>query len=195
MIELLSDGLSRGALADEPLLDEVRDDLFGKRVLSVQADAVSSLVLTKRLRKDTLIGTFDVVVGAKLAEAALLANCAQVREQSRTAPDWVEVVVNFGQALTVSGVGVIAAPPTSIMIGMVTPWAGTGFAPGAAYSATLASMAAPPHATLVAAWPPSTTTHAIFNEIRTERLLLVVLTTADAATIATSVWVHLPDAP
>src|SRR5262245_26349336 len=127
-----------GEIADDTVV-AIRDDLFGKRVPSVQADAVSSLVLTKRLRKDTLIGTFDVVISARLAEAALLGNCGQVREQSRTEPDWVEIVVNFGQALTVSGVGVVESPPTPIKIGMVTPWAGTGFAHTAAYSTTLAS--------------------------------------------------------
>lgn len=155
----------------------------------VRADGIGSRTITKRLHSNALVRRLDVVASASRADAALLANAGQVRLQEAAAGQ-TTVVVDFGTPRTVSSVGIADGPGApNLKVLDVHLWDGVKFAPTALYSAAKNGT------DNVTARLPSTAKIAIFPEVRTERLQITFVGTAEAAAVSTGVWVRLPDAP
>ncbi|HET9933952.1 MAG TPA: hypothetical protein VFQ35_24780, partial [Polyangiaceae bacterium] len=162
----------------------------------VRTDGISSRTVVKRLHRNALVRRLNYVVSAGRAAAALLANAGQVRLQEST-PGLTQVVVDFGVPRTVASVGALdATGGPELKILSVSVWDGAKFLKTAHYSASWAQ--AYQNGTvvdIVTASDPSTAKMAIFPEVRTERLLLVLVGEADAVAVSNNVWVRLPDAP
>ena len=153
----------------------------------VAADGAASRSLAVQLHRNALVRRFAVRVGAARAEAVLLGNAAQVREQSASGGRRT-VVADFGTLATVASVGVLGAgglvfaTSSGILIHEVKAWTGLAFARDWLYVD-----------------PPSTgatgTMHAVFGETRTERLLIEVSGADSMDELLANLWVELPDPP
>ncbi len=153
----------------------------------VAADGIASRSLDVPLHHNALVRRFDVKVSAARAEAVLLGNAAQVREQS-TDNDRITVVADFGTLVTVASVGVLNAggihliAGSGILIQKIKSWTGIAFSDKWLFVA-----------------PPTTgpvgSAVATFGEVRTERLLIEVSGTESLAEVLENLWVELPDPP
>ena len=149
----------------------------------VAADGTASRSLAVSLHRNAVVRRFDVRVSAARAEAVLLGNAAQLREQSSSGGVRT-VVADFGALMTVASVGVLNAGglPTigsRVLIREVTAWTGMAFAttPLYRFDGSTGSLLAS------------------FGEMRTERLLIEVTGSSSLAEVADSLWVELPDPP
>lgn len=153
----------------------------------VAADGIASRTLAVQLHRNTLVRRFAVRVGAARAEAVLLGNAAQVREQS-SGGNRITVVADFGSLVTVASVGVLLkgglrlVTDSGLLIQKIRSWTGIAFADKAVFNA-----------------PPSTgvvgSTVASFGEMRTERLLIEVSGSQSLSEVVENLWVELPDPP
>jgi hypothetical protein len=155
-------------------------------------DGITTASLDITLPKNAVVRQFDVVVGAKRADATLVANVGQVRTQDSILG--VSAVIDFGVPRTVSAV----RAPENLQIFSVSTWIGAGFAEDSIYGALVKSMASGPQKgqTVVDAQLPSTARTAIFkSEVRTERLLVEIVGTTDASELSAEMAVVLPESP
>ncbi|HEU0077749.1 MAG TPA: hypothetical protein VFQ76_08895, partial [Longimicrobiaceae bacterium] len=153
----------------------------------VAADGIASRSLAVQLHRNALVRRFAVRVSAARAEAVLLGNAAQVREQS-SGSDRITVVADFGSLFTVASVGVLQKgglrilAGSGILIQKIKSWTGIAFADKHVFVA-----------------PPSTgvvgSTVASFGEMRTERLQIEVSGTESLEEVVENLWVELPDPP
>jgi len=188
-----------GYLADSQMLfgDVLVQTRANQYARSSIADGTSSAALSVPLPLNAVVRTFDVVVQARQAAMTATGAVAQLRESGDSgASDFgMSVVIDFGKMRTVSEVEV----PSGLGIMSITSWIGTEFNPKPVYSAPVASSIAArggSHQTVVIATAPSTGGHAILSsEIRTERLLVGLVGTADIETLAEEMLVRLPEAP
>lgn len=153
----------------------------------VAADGIASRSLAVQLHRNALVRRFAVRVSAARAEAVLLGNAAQVREQS-SGDDRITVVADFGSLVTVASVGVLQkgglriVTGSDLLIQKIKSWTGIAFADKAIFNA-----------------PPTTgtvgSTVASFGEMKTERLLIEVTGSASLDEVVDNLWVELPDPP
>jgi hypothetical protein len=181
------------ASVNEAKLARERSEHERATVAPVKTDGIVSRTLAITLRRNALVERFDVVVQALRADATVLANCAQVRTQDEGA-DLITVVADFGLPHTVTTVGALSSAKNSIQVASVKAWTGMQFADAPVYSAVMASSRVTKKTELKVK-PPSTEEQAIFPEVRTERLMVLLVTDATAKQIAEDLWVRLPDLP
>lgn len=131
----------------------------------------SETTLTVELPRNALVDEWKLLVQAQRVDATLLQQVAQVRAYDSV--DSHELVVDFGTARTVSGISL----PGGAEVRAVYPWLGTQFAPFAAFSAAAVA-----------------TSDAVFTELRTERLRVVVSRQLSGDELA-SVSLRLPEPP
>jgi hypothetical protein len=170
---------------------------FGSAVLGygpqLATDGITSATLDVTLAKNAVVRKYEVVVKALRADATLVQNVAQVRTQDSTIG--VAATVDFGTPRTVSAV----RAPNGLQVFTVKTWLGNAFSNSAAYTAArVMSMIGGPQAgqTVVEADPPSTPQTAILpSEVRTERLLVDMVGSANAGQISAGMAVVLPEAP
>jgi hypothetical protein len=155
----------------------------------VAADGVASRSLAVQLHRNAVVRRFDVLVSAAGAEAVLLGTAAQVRGE----PDdrgRLTVVADFGQLTTVGSVGVLTEgglrlmAAREIVIHEVRPWTGLAFADQTLFPGRPTERRA-----------ETETSRAVFGEMRTERLQIVVSGADSVEEVAAGVWVELPDPP
>jgi hypothetical protein len=159
-------------------------------------DGIVGATLEVVLPKNAVVRTYDVVVKALRASATVVQNVAQVRTQESTLG--TSAVVDFGTPRTVSAV----RAPLGLQIVTVKAWTGAAFANTNVYSATVMSKItklpgqSQKTETVVDADPPSTDRTAIFaSEVRTERLLVDMVGTANAGELGAGMAVVLPESP
>jgi hypothetical protein len=163
------------------------------------ANGISSFTLPVTLPRNAIVRRYDVAVKAARAGAALAANVAQMRVNDATSAaltgNGLSVVIDFGTLRTVSAVQV---DNLNLAIVRVTPWTGAGFAPSPAYASTLSSVLGANKKPVTQSAPrsPSDDQNVILpSEIRTERLLVEILGTVTADTLAKQLAVILPEPP
>jgi len=157
-------------------------------------NGLSSFALPVTLPRNAVVRRASFVVTAKRAGATAIETVAQYRVSDSASTDLVgrgkSIVVDFGMPRTVSAVQV----PHGLSVVRVTPWIGAGFAPSAAYAASVASSI-PSGALIVNPPSPSTVEFAFLrSEIRTERLLVEIVGNPTEAQLA-QVAVVLPESP
>ena len=159
-------------------------------------DGIVNATLEIVLPKNGVVRQYDVVVKAQRADATVVQNVAQVRSQE--SPLGTSAVVDFGTPRTVSAV----RAPAGLQIGTVKAWTGAAFATTNVYAAFIGSLQGPTlsgeplSGTIITATPPSSERTAIFSsEVRTERLLVDMLGTANAGELGAGMAVVLPESP
>ncbi|CAD5366020.1 conserved hypothetical protein [Rubrivivax sp. A210] len=129
----------------------------------------SETTLTVALPRNALVDEWKLLVQARRVDSTLLQQVAQVRAYDTTTSH--ELVVDFGTARTVSGISL----PGGAQVNMVFAWLGTQFSPTAAFAATA-------------------TSNALFTEVRTERLRVVISRQLNGDELA-AVSLRLPEPP
>ena len=159
-------------------------------------DGIVNATLEIVLPKNAVVRQYDVVVKAQRADATVVQNVAQVRSQESQLG--TSAVLDFGTPRTVSAV----RAPEGLEIGTVKAWTGAAFATTNAYAALIGSLQGPTQSgeplsgTIITATAPSTKRTAIFpSEVRTERLLVDMLGTANAGELGAGMAVVLPESP
>ena len=131
----------------------------------------SETTLTVQLPRNALVDEWLLLVQAKRVDATLLQQVAQVRAYDSATSH--ELVVDFGTARTVSGITL----PGNAQVKAVHAWLGTQFGPFSVFS------------------PPTLgTADAVFTELRTERLRVVVSRQLSGEELA-AVSLRLPEPP
>ncbi len=148
----------------------------------VSTDGVSSRSLPLKLHRNALVRRYDITLTAAGAEAVLLKDAAKLRRQEGATSGTVDLVADFGALFTVASVGVLSAF-SPVRITAVYAWTGVGFSPQPLPLTGLSGVEFPP-AVMVAN----------FNEVRTERLR-IIMTGVGSRTVEDELWVALPDPP
>ena len=131
----------------------------------------SETALTVQLPRNALVDEWLLLVQAQRVDATLLQQVAQVRAYDTATSH--ELVVDFGSARTVSGITL----PGNAQVKAVHAWLGTQFGPLSAFSP-----------------PTAGTPDAVFTELRTERLRVVVSRHLTGEELA-AVSLRLPEPP
>ena len=139
-------------------------------------DGITSTTLKVPLPRNALVDALTVRVTAQRVDSTLLQQVAQVRAYSSSGGH--ELVVDFGTPRTVSSVDL---PAADALVLQVHAWLGSQFSPSAAYSRSSTGS-------------PAATADALFPELRTERLRVVISRALTAAELA-AVRVRLPEPP
>ncbi len=131
----------------------------------------SETTLTVQLPRNALVDEWLLLVQAQRVDATLLQQVAQVRAYDTATTH--ELVIDFGTARTVSGITL----PGNAQVKAVHAWLGTQFGPFSAFTPASAG-----------------TSDAVFTELRTERLR-VVITRALTGDELAAVSLRLPEPP
>jgi hypothetical protein len=134
-------------------------------------DGVTTATLDISLPRNALVNDYRVLVTAQRVDSTLVQEVAQVRSYASNAGN--ELVVDFGTPRTVSGIDL----PSGVNILQVFSWLGSQFAPSPAYVKTTGA-----------------TPDALFAEMRTERLRIIVSRAPSAAELA-QMRLRLPEPP
>jgi hypothetical protein len=134
-------------------------------------DGVTTATLDISLPRNALVDEYRVLVRAERVDSTLVQEVAQVRTYASNAGN--ELVVDFGTPRTVSGIDL----PSGVNILAVYAWLGSQFAPSPAYAKSTGATA-----------------DALFAELRTERLRIIVSKPPSAAELA-QMRLRLPEPP
>jgi hypothetical protein len=134
-------------------------------------DGVTTATLDIQLPRNALVDDYRVLVRAERVDSTLVQEVAQVRSYASNAGN--ELVVDFGTPRTVSGVDL----PGGVNVQFVYAWLGSQFAPSPAYAKSSGA-----------------TPDALFAELRTERLRIIVSRAPSAAELA-QMRLRLPEPP
>jgi hypothetical protein len=134
-------------------------------------DGVTTATLDISLPRNALVDDYRVLVRAERVDSTLVQEVAQVRSYASNAGN--ELVVDFGTPRTVSGIDL----PAGVNVLAVHPWLGSQFAPFPTYEKRTGA-----------------TPDALFAELRTERLRIIVSRPPSAAELA-QMRLRLPEPP
>ncbi|HKJ02709.1 MAG TPA: hypothetical protein VJ997_09645, partial [Longimicrobiales bacterium] len=136
-----------------------------------------SVVLPVTLPRNGIVNRFVVRVGALRANSLIAANVAEVRvpPAGGSGSGASQMVIDFGLARTISGLGLTGAEAP--LISSIHPWIGNAFQ----------AEAMP--------FTPETTLNPTFDEIRTERVLVKFAASASEESLRSRLYVTLPEAP
>jgi hypothetical protein len=134
-------------------------------------DGVTTATLDLSLPRNALVDDYRVLVRAERVDSTLVQEVAQVRTYASNAGN--ELVVDFGTPRTVSGIDL----PSGVNVLAVHPWLGSQFAPFPTYEKRTGATA-----------------DALFAELRTERLRIIVSRPPSADELA-QMRLRLPEPP
>jgi hypothetical protein len=138
-------------------------------------EGVTSVTLDISLPRNALVDKVELLVGARRVDSTDVQQVAQVRSYSSTGGH--ELVIDFGTPRTVCGIDL----PAGASVLAVHAWLGSQFAPSPAYARS-------------ATGSPAATSNALFAELRTERLRVLISRGLSDAELA-AVTLRLPEPP
>lgn len=149
------------------------------------------------LARNAVIRTLDVRLTAAPADQTPLA-VAQVRTNPGRG-NLVNVVIDFGTLVTVSGIDVELGSQDALGVYQVQAWNGSTFA-FRFHNTPLSGVSSPGEGNFgpdkLQPVAPSSRNRTVFeNEVRTEKLQIVVVTTLSDNQLVEKLVLHLPDAP
>ncbi len=139
---------------------------------------ITEATLDLQLPRNALVDRLDVLVQAQRVDLTLLQSVAQVRSYSGNSGH--ELVIDFGTPRTVSALHL----PGGVVVNQVQSWLGNQFSPVPTYSVANSAAA-------VAAGNGS---HAVFSEVRSERLRVLMSRAVSDDELAL-VTLRLPEPP